>query len=170
MPAYNENFVSGLIANLNSIVLDFVDRIKQAGPSLNFFILKQLPVIPPNEYTEEDLKNVSERVAALTRNSNEISEVWMTNYPEYPYQSAEERLQIRAELDAFYAHLYGLSREDLQYILDPEKVCGEGWPSITFPGLKRDEIKAYGEFLTERLVLEAYDKLAELPRFKKAEA
>ena len=168
-PKYDKNSEC-IFANLNSLVVDFIDRIKQAGPNFNIFILNQLPVFDPNTYCEDDIEYINKRVAKLTKNSSDVSKVWMTNYPEYPYQSAEERLQLRAELDAYYAHLYGLSREDLQYILDPEKVCGKGWPSITFPGLKRDEIKAYGEFLTERLVLEAYDKLAESPRFKKADS
>ena len=39
---------------------------------------------------------------------------------------------LRAELDAYYARLYGLSREDLRYILDPASVMGEADPSETF--------------------------------------
>ena len=76
-------------------------------------------------------------------------------------------MAIKAELDAYFAHLYGLSRQDIQYILDPTKEYGKEYPSVTFPGLKRDEIKEYGEYLTQRLVLEAYDKLSET-RFAKA--
>lgn len=36
---------------------------------------------------------------------------------------------------------------------------GENYPSVTFPSLKEEEISKYGEFLTKRLVLEAFDKL-----------
>lgn len=36
---------------------------------------------------------------------------------------------------------------------------GEDFPSVTFPGLAKKEKVLYGEFLTKRLVLEAYDKL-----------
>lgn len=32
----------------------------------------------------------------------------------------ERRARIRAELDAYYARLYGLSRKQLRYILDPQ--------------------------------------------------
>ena len=32
------------------------------------------------------------------------------------------RAQIRAELDAYYARLYGLTRDELRYILDPKEV------------------------------------------------
>ena len=39
------------------------------------------------------------------------------------------RAQLRAELDAYYARLYGLTRDELRYILDPKEVYGED-PSI----------------------------------------
>lgn len=35
------------------------------------------------------------------------------------------RAQLRAELDACYARLYGLTRDELRYILDPKEVYGE---------------------------------------------
>ena len=38
------------------------------------------------------------------------------------------RAQIRAELDAYYARLYGLTRDELRYILDPKEVHGEDFP------------------------------------------
>jgi hypothetical protein len=44
-----------LLANLNSLVFDFVLRQKIGGTSLNFFIIKQLPVIPPENYTQKDI-------------------------------------------------------------------------------------------------------------------
>jgi len=33
--------------------------------------------------------------------------------------------QVRAELDAYYARLYALTRVELRYILDPKEVHGE---------------------------------------------
>lgn len=78
----------------------------------------------------------------------------------------QERGQIRAELDAYFAHLYNLSRDELRYILDPKDVFGEDFPSETFRVLKEREEKEYGEYRTRRLVLDAFDKLAESPRFR----
>ena len=49
------------------------------------------------------------------------------------------------------------------YILDPESVMGEGYPSQTFPGLKRRELKEFGEYRTMRLVLEAWDRQEQEP-------
>ena len=46
------------------------------------------------------------------------------------------RAQLRAELDAYYARLYGLTRDELRYILDPKEVHGEDFPGETFRVLK----------------------------------
>jgi hypothetical protein len=61
-----------------------------------------------------------------------------------------DRAQLRAEIDAYVAHLYGLSRDDFAYILD------------TFPVLKKKEEKAFGEFMSKRKCLEEYDRLKPL--------
>jgi len=58
-----------------------------------------------------------------------------------------DRAQLRAEIDAYVAHLYSLSREDFAYILD------------TFPVLKNKEMKAFGEFMSRRKCLEEYDRI-----------
>ena len=76
-----------------------------------------------------------------------------------PYIYNEQRRAIaQAELDAIFAHLYGLSTEDLRYILDPEDVCGKGCINETFRVLKDNEFRQYGEYRTKRLVLEAWNK------------
>ena len=61
-----------------------------------------------------------------------------------------DRAQIRAEIDAYVAHLYGLSRDDFAYILD------------TFPVLKKKEKKVFGEFMSKRKCLEEYDRICKL--------
>jgi len=58
-----------------------------------------------------------------------------------------DRAQLRAEIDAYVAHLYKLSRDDFAYILD------------TFPVLKRKEETAFGEFMSKRKCLEEYDRI-----------
>ena len=65
--------------------------------------------------------------------------------------------QFRAELDAYYARLYGLTRDELRYILDPKEVHGEDFPGETFRVLKEKEVRLYGEYRTRRLVLAACD-------------
>ena len=68
--------------------------------------------------------------------------------------------QLRAEPDAYYAHLYGLTRDELRYILDPKNVYSEDFPGETFRVLKEKEVKQFGEYRTRRLALEAWDGLS----------
>jgi hypothetical protein len=71
------------------------------------------------------------------------------------------RTQVRAELDVYYARLYGLTRDELRYTLrvDPKEVHGEDFPGETFRVLKEKEVRLYGEYRTRRLVLEAWDRM-----------
>jgi hypothetical protein len=71
----------------------------------------------------------------------------------------ERRAHLRAELDAYFALLYGLDDVDLRYMLDPEEVFGSEFPSETFRVLKENELKRYKEFRTRRLILDAWDQL-----------
>lgn len=73
----------------------------------------------------------------------------------------ERRVILRSELDAYYARLYGLTRDELRYILDPQDVYGPDFPGETFRVLKEKEIRKYGEYRTRRLVLEAWDRMFE---------
>ena len=59
-----------------------------------------------------------------------------------------DRAQLRAEIDAYVAHLYGLSRQDFEHIFG------------TFPVLEKKERKAFGEFISKRKCLEEYDRIA----------
>ncbi|MHA2611292.1 MAG: Eco57I restriction-modification methylase domain-containing protein [bacterium JZ-2024 1] len=105
------------------------------------------------------------------------------------------RALLRAELDAFYARLYGLTRKQLRYILDPgdlterelvdildpweevtdpldpqgyaDRVARSTFPGETFRVLKEKELRQFGEYLTRRLVLEAWEALEEPGRVDK---
>ena len=150
-----------LIANLNSLVLDYVARQKIGGVSLSYFILKQLPVLPPELYTPEDIKFISDRVLELVYTAWDMQLFAQDmGYDGEPFiWDSQRRALLRAELDAYYAKLYGLTRDELRYILDPADVYGSDFPSETFRVLKNNEIKQFGEYRTQRLVLEAWDKM-----------
>ena len=51
------------------------------------------------------------------------------------------------ELDAAFFHLYGVSRDDADYILD------------TFPIVKRKDEARFDEYRTKRVILEIYDEM-----------
>lgn len=154
--------VAALLANLSALVLDFVARHKVGGVHLNFFIAKQLPVLPPETYTEADLDFVVPRVLELTYTAHDLkpwAEALGHDGPPFPFDP-DRRARLRAELDAWYARLYGLTREDLCYLLDPASVMGEDYPSETFRVLKQNEQREFGEYRTQRLVLDAWDRLS----------
>lgn len=158
-PFVSDKTAACLLAILNSLTVDYVLRIKHSSANVNLFILLQLPILPPEAFKEEDVEFICKRVAMLTRTADDINAVWLTDYPCYTFQKPVERLKIRAELDAYIARMYGLTRDELRYVLDPSDVKGDNFPSETFPSLKKKQIKEFGEYITQRLVLEAFDKL-----------
>lgn len=155
------------LANANSIVFDYIARQKVAGNHLRFGQFQQLPMFAPNAYLETDIEFIVTRVSRLVFTSFDMkdfaSDLEISSEPFFWGET--ERAQMRAELDAYFAHLNMLTREELRYILDPKDVFGPDFPSETFRVLKKNEEKEYGEYRTRRLVLEAFDQLAESPRF-----
>lgn len=152
---------AGLLANLNSIVLDFVARQKVGGTNLAYFFLRQFPVLSPAFYTSECLRFVIPRVLELTYTSRSLAPFARDlGYDGAPFAWNEERrANLRADLDAFYARAYGLTRDEMRYILDPADAKGLNYPSETFRVLKEREIREHGEYLTRQLVLGAWDRM-----------
>ncbi|OZB57166.1 MAG: restriction endonuclease [Halothiobacillus sp. 14-56-357] len=150
-----------LVANIDSLVVDYVTRHKVGGLNFNFFIVKQLPILPPDTYSKSDTAFIATRVLELTYTACDL-QPWAQDlgYDGEPFAfNPTRRTQLRAELDAYYAKLYGLTRDELRYILDPSEVMGEDYPSETFRVLKKNEMREYGEYRTQRLVLAAWDQL-----------
>jgi hypothetical protein len=155
--------IAGLVGNLSALVLDFVARHKVGGTHLNFFLAKQLPILPPDRYSEFDLNFIVPRVLELTYTAHDLkpwAEELGCDGPPFAFDPAH-RAVLRAELDAYYARLYGLTRDELRYILDPADVLGPDYPSETFRVLKNNELREFGEYRTQRLVLAAWDALPE---------
>jgi hypothetical protein len=147
-----------LLANFNSFVLDFAARQKIGGVTLNFFIVNQFPVLPPDAYQQkcpwhgrQTLERwISDRVLKLTCTADDmrpLAEACGMRNPIHKWRP-EERAALMAELDAAYFLLYGVSRDDAAYILS------------TFTGTRRIDEKETSRFRTSDLILEAYDKLS----------
>lgn len=152
---------AALLGNLCSLVLDYCARVKVGGTHLTYGYLKQFPVLPPERYSNAHLAFIVPRILALTYTAHDLA-YWARDlgYEGDPFAfDPDRRAILRAELDAYYARLYGLTRDELRYILDPANVMGEDNPSETFRVLKDREERDFGEYRTQRLVLEAWDKL-----------
>ncbi len=144
-----------LAANLNSITYDFITRQKLQGQTLNWYIIEQLPVIAPEHYdrlfgtiTARDL--VRDHVLRLTYTANDMTPFARDlGYEGPPFiWNDDERRHLRARLDALYFHLYGLSKEDAEYILS------------TFPIVQREDEAQFGSYRTRDLVLAYMSALA----------
>ena len=141
--------ICGLLANLNALAFDFVVRQKAGGTHLNFFIVKQLPVLSLDRYTPELLEFIAPRVLELTYTAWDLQPFAQDcGYHGPPFRWDEERrFLLRCELDAAYFHLYSIARDDVDYIMD------------TFPIVKRKDEAAHGEYRTKRVILEIYDAM-----------
>lgn len=142
----------------------FADDIwKEASPELKIAIQAQWDANKevtgghewaPPEWCDEETKNYQ------PSGSHSAPHTPLSICPLPPFKWDEDRRAVlKAELDAIYAHLYGLTTEELRYILDPQDVYGPDFPGETFRVLKEKEIRNYGEYRTRRLVLEAWERM-----------
>lgn len=157
----NYQHVPFLVANFSSIVLDYAARQKVGGVTLNYFLIRQFPVLPPSFYNPIRRSFVTQRVVELSFTSHSLTEFARDfGYHGKPFRWDENRRAVlRSELDAFYARSYGLTRDELQYILDPSIVKSADYPSETFRVLKDNENSLFGSFRTQNAILEAWDTM-----------
>ncbi|MGV9844514.1 Eco57I restriction-modification methylase domain-containing protein [Streptomyces fungicidicus] len=138
-----------LLTVLSSMAFDYSVRQKIGGTHLTYGYVTQLPVPTPKALTPHaffllprlaELAYTAEDMAVFARDLGDIGApfLWDPN----------RRAAVRAELDAFFFHLYGLSRDDTSYILD------------TFNVTRDNDTKAYGTYRTKDLILAEYDRMA----------
>ncbi|WP_406259442.1 N-6 DNA methylase [Streptomyces chartreusis] len=133
----------------SSFAFDYAARQNIGGANLNFFIVKQLPVPSPGQLSPH-AGFIAPRVLELSYTATDMRGL-ATHLGDNgePFRWSESRRQgIRAELDALFFHLYGVSREDVDYILD------------TFPIVRRKDEAKYGTYRTKDLILSEYDRMA----------
>lgn len=144
-------------ACLSSMPFDYIGRQKLGGVNYTFFIVKQIPLPKSDQAIRNEILR---RVLELTYTAYDMKpfaeDVWAELYPKpatrpplpEPFIWDEERrFKIRCELNSRYFHLYGINRDDADYILE------------TFPIVKRKDIARYGEYRTKNLILEIYDAM-----------
>ena len=149
---------------------------------LKYHVFRQLPILRAYDYDDYDQTFIVPRVVELTYTAWDVQafarDMGMDGAP---FRWDEDRRAVmRAELDAWYARKYGLTRKQLRYILDPHQLTAreietlvaddtedapgaprvEGFPGETFRVLRDREMRDYGEFRTARLVTEAWDALS----------
>ena len=144
-----------LLANLNSVVLDYLARQKIHNNHLAWYLIEQLPFLPSAAYgvrfgskTAEHI--VREVILELTYTAHDMAPfardmgyVNADGSVKSPFVwDDERRASLRAKIDALYFHLYGvIDREDVRYIFS------------TFPIVERDEIAAFSRYRSRDLCL-----------------
>jgi len=178
------------IASMNSFIVDYVVRQKVSGTHLTYNFVKQFPVIPPHTYTQALLDFIVPRVLELTYTAWDLQAFAQdVGWHGAPFVWDEERrFLMRCELDAMYFHLYGIGREDVDYIMETFPIVkrkdmartkpnaltlnpspsGRGTSqnadsSLLNEGEGRGDEGNTGEYITKRIILEMYDQMAELP-------
>src|SRR5579885_3145250 len=156
---FQRGIATSLLGLLSSFAFDYCARQKLGGATLNFFIAYQLPVLAPAAFaapapwdgarTLDDW--IRARVLELVYAARDLEPFARDHgYDGPPFRwDPERRFLLRCELDAAFFHLYGLERDDVDYVMD------------TFPIVRRRDEQTYGEYRTKRLILELYDELAE---------
>ena len=154
----NPRLLCCLLANLNSFCLDFVARQKVGGVHLNFFIVNQLPVFPPDHYAarcpwdrRQSLEKwISERVLKLSCTANDMIPLAEAAgfAPTVHKWIPEERAELTADLDAAFFLLYGMTRDEVESILS------------TFSGMKAGTAELPGYSSQANRILDTYDRLA----------
>jgi hypothetical protein len=144
-------------AMMNSFVYDYVCRQKLGGVSLTYFVLEQLPMLPLEHFTrpapwaacDTTWAWISCRLLELVYTAWDLRTFARDfGYDGPPFRwDPERRFLLRAELDASCFHLYGVRRDDAEYILD------------TFPIVCRKDEAKWGEYRTKRVILEIYDAM-----------
>lgn len=153
--------IACLLGNLNSLALDYAAQSKVGGTHIRKNTIAQFPVLAPAFYSNDRLAFITPKVLELTYTSHSLAPFARDlGYDGPPFAWDENRrANLRADLDAFYARAYGLTRDELRYILDPADLKGPDYPSETFRVLKEKEIRQHGEYRTQRLVLAAWDRM-----------
>jgi len=142
-----------LAAAFNSFAYDYLLRGSLTQPSIPQATSEQIPVPTPITLAEYR-PFITCRVLELTYTAHDLAPFAANLGDDGPpfRWDVERRFGMRAELDAAFFHLYGIERDDVDYIME------------TFPIVKRKDEQRYGSFRTKELILDVYDAMAEATR------
>ncbi|MFJ6482918.1 Eco57I restriction-modification methylase domain-containing protein [Streptomyces sp. NPDC091682] len=133
----------------SSLACDYAVRQKVGGTHLTYGYVQQMPVPTPDQLAPHT-EFINPRVLELAYTSDDMTgfarDLGDTSAP-FRWDP-DRRAVIRAELDALFFHLYGITRDDTAYILD------------TFNVTRDNDMKAHGEYRTKNLILAEYDRMA----------
>ena len=132
-----------------SFACDFVARQKIGGTSFKYFTMRQIPVLAPNQLQKPTPWKGEGSCASWIRSRalklHPFSESGVENSQAL---QAHDKFELQAELHAAMFHLYGIQRDDVDYIME------------TFPIVKKKDLKEFGTYRTKERILEIFDEMA----------
>lgn len=149
----------------NALAMDFVVRMK-VSLKMSMSLMATLP-FPRRVAADDATAKACALAARLSCSGPEMADFLRTLQREpalagqnlTPSDDPEERARLAAELDVVVARdLFGLTRDEMRYLLEPRDVLGPACTAETFAALRRAEEREFGEYRTRRLVMEAWDQ------------
>ncbi len=146
----------------SSMVFDYIARQKISGTGMTYFVVEQLACPTPSTFGEPTRWQPAHTLAEWI--TPYVLELSYTSWRLQPYAhemhdngppfrwDPDRRALLRADLDAAFLHVYGLTRPEAEHVLD------------SFPVVRKYDERDHGEYRTRRLVLDAYDRMNEAAR------
>ncbi|OYR22618.1 Eco57I restriction-modification methylase domain-containing protein [Brucella pseudogrignonensis] len=149
----------------NSIVMDFLVR-KKVALKMSYTIMDSLP-FPRDFARTPSAAAIASRVCSLCAVGDEMEEfraqavkAGILEAPDAIVEDPEQRAVVAAEIDVLVARdVFGQSKQEMLYILDPDNILGLDCGVETFKALRNAELREFKEFRTQRLIEEAWDRL-----------
>ncbi len=147
----------------NSLVMDFLVR-KKVSLKMSYTVMDSLPF--PRDFANTPASyEIASRVCALCAVGPEMAsfreaavEAGVLSTLDSVADDPGARAVLASEIDVLVARdVYGLTKDEMLYILDPTNVLGEGCDTETFKALQNREIREFGGYRTQRLILDAWD-------------
>ena len=147
-------WASLLLANVCTLVFDFLARQKVQGQHLNWFIVEQLPVIAPAAFEQhigpvKIADFIREQVLHLSYTAHDLApfardlghvDAQGAALPPFVWDDDDRRRRLAA-LDGLFLHLYGLGADDAAHVLD------------SFPILRAQDLATFGHYRSRSDVL-----------------
>lgn len=149
----------------NSFSMDFLVRSK-VSLHMTYTVMDSLPF--PRDFGQTPAAvEIARQVCALCAVGPEMAgfrdqavEAGILTSHDDVIENPKRRAKVAAEIDVLVAHeVYGLNRKEMLYILDPANLLGEDCGIETFKALRNRENREYGEYRTQVLILEAWDRM-----------
>ena len=138
----------------NSLVMDYLAR-KKVSLTMSYTIMDTLPF--PRDFGHTlAAAEISRRACALCAVGAEMQafreaavQAGIISSPEDVVEDPAHRAVLAAEIDMLVAReVYGLSKDEMLYILDPANILGEDCGIETFKALRNREQREFNEFRT----------------------